>query len=163
MRPGKDEYFLQMAELVSTRSTCLRRHVGCVVVDYNSHVIATGYNGVASGMDHCNQKSMLRYVDLSPEVIYPYACEGANSPSGEDLEKCHAIHAEQNALLQCNDVQDIDTIYCTVSPCMTCMKLILNTSTQRVVYRGVYNHEGVFKLAMAQGIKMVHHLDEAAE
>ena len=72
-----------MAELVAERSTCRRRKVGCVLVDSNNHVVATGYNGVPTHFPHCLDEP----------------CEGATAPSGESLEKCLAVHAEQNALL----------------------------------------------------------------
>ena len=108
-RQPADFYFLRMALLVSERGTCVRRKVGCILVNKKNHVLATGYNGNPSGFMHCLDNP----------------CKGANSKSGKDLDKCEAIHAEQNALLQCKDVYDIDTIYCTVSPCIHCVKSVL--------------------------------------
>ena len=110
-RPPADFYFLRMAKLVSERGTCIRRKVGCVFVNKKNHIIATGYNGNPSGFNHC--------------IDYP--CLGSKSKSGEDLDKCEAIHAEQNALLQCKDVYDIDRVYTTLEPCVHCVKLLLNT------------------------------------
>lgn len=133
MRPSSDEYFLSMARLVSSRTTCLRRSVGCVLVNHRKHVIATGYNGVAAGRPHCNE------VDPFDPAGYPNACSGATSESGTDLHLCEAIHAEQNALLQCKDVYEIHTAYVTVSPCMHCLKLLLNTSCQRIVCFQLYD------------------------
>jgi dCMP deaminase len=124
MRPDKDTYFLRMAFLCSERSTCPRRKVGCVLVNERGHVLATGYNGVPAGFKHC--------ID-SP-------CPGANAEPGQGLEKCEAIHAEQNALLQCKNVYDIHTAYCTDSPCVTCVKLLLNTSCKRIVFMRRYPH-----------------------
>jgi len=124
-RMNKDEYFSNMAQLVSRRATCARRSVGCVLVSGRGHVLATGYNGPPSGSDHC--------ID-SP-------CPGASYPSGAGLERCEAIHAEQNALLQCRDVFQIETAYVTTMPCMTCIKLSLNTSCQRIVYVEDYPHK----------------------
>ena len=121
-RPSKDEYFMDMALLVSERSTCLRRKVGAVLINKRKHVLATGYNGVASGQPHC--------LDIP--------CIGANSASGTDLDLCEAVHAEQNALLQCRNVFEIDTCYVTVSPCMTCTKLLLNTSCQTIIFEEDY-------------------------
>jgi dCMP deaminase len=66
--------------------------------------------------------------------VYAHACSGAASPSGTNLDACEAIHAEQNALLQCHDVFDIHTCYVTASPCVTCTKLLLNTGCQRIVF-----------------------------
>lgn len=112
-----DEYFLAIAKLVSSRGTCARRRVGCVVVDNGNRILATGYNGVPRGVSHC--------------IDYP--CPGADYPSGEGLDKCDATHAEQNALLQCHDVEQIHTCYTTLAMCSTCTKLLLNTNCQRIV------------------------------
>ena len=117
-RPSKTTYFLAMAKLVSTRGTCARRRVGCVLVDKYGLVLATGYNGNGRGQGHC--------ID-SP-------CEGAKFKSGEGLEKCEAIHAEQNAILQCKNTEHIEKAYITLSPCVTCVKLLLNTSCKEIVY-----------------------------
>ena len=122
LRPNRDEYFLSMASLVSLRATCRRRRVGCVLVDANRHVLATGYNGVARSMPHC--------LDTP--------CDGANLPSGTGLDRCNAIHAEQNALLQCRDVEAIETAYITTSPCVTCVKLLMNTGCKRIVFIQCY-------------------------
>lgn len=141
MRPNRDEYFLRMAELVATRSTCLRRNVGCVLVNSRGHVLATGYNGVAAGLPHCNQENPAYHmaIDASDEEIRPrfqhiHACPGANSPSGTNLEGCEAIHAEENALLQCRDVWEINTCYCTTAPCFSCLKKLMNTGCWRIVF-----------------------------
>lgn len=123
-RISTDEYFLQMATLVAQRATCSRRKVGCVLTNYYGHVLATGYNGVASGRRHC--------ID-SP-------CPGAGLPSGEGLHLCEAIHAEQNALIQCRNSLEIYTAYCTASPCMLCLRMLMNTSCRRLVFREVYPH-----------------------
>jgi dCMP deaminase len=136
MRPDKDTYFLRMAELVATRSTCLRRAVGAVAVSARGHVLGTGYNGVPSGFPHCN------HHDPFHETGYPHACAGATAPSGTALDTCNALHAEQNMLLQCKDVYEIDTVYCTTEPCITCTKLLLNTSCRRVVFLDCYPSGG---------------------
>lgn len=138
MRPEKDAYFLRMADLVATRATCLRRSVGCVLTNERGHVLATGYNGVAAGQPHCNTRC---------DGKFPHACEGATAKSGTSLDTCQAIHAEQNALLQCGDVFRIHTCYCTTLPCVVCTKLLLNTSCARIVYIDEYPHsEAVRKL-----------------
>lgn len=170
-RPDIDTYFMRMATLVATRSTCLRRTVGCVLVNARSHVIATGYNGVAAGLPHCN-----KLIDKSSSVNgtiniligannkYPNACEGATLPSGEGLDKCQAIHAEQNALLQCRDVYEIFSCYTTTLPCITCAKLFLNTGCQRIVYGETYPHQAeVEKLMEARGIALIQHLRPLAK
>ena len=117
-----DWYFLKMAFLAAERATCVRRKVGCILINSKNHVIATGYNGVASGQDHCTDNP----------------CNGADFKSGEGLDVCQAIHAEQNALLQCKDVYDIQSVYCTVSPCIHCIKLLLNTSATQIIFGEKY-------------------------
>jgi dCMP deaminase len=126
MRPTTTEYFSKMARLVSTRGTCFRRKVGCVLVDSRNFVLATGYNGRPSGFDHCEGDTK---------------CEGACSKSGTNLDACEAIHAEQNALLQCSDSQRIYAAYVTAFPCITCIKLLLNTSCKLIVYDEDYPHQ----------------------
>lgn len=123
-RPDKDTYFLRMALLVAERATCARRRVGCVLVDRHGFVMATGRNGPPSGWQHC--------------IDHP--CPGASSAPGEGLDLCEAIHAEQNALLQCRNTQEIDIAYCTDSPCVTCTKLLMNTSCRRIVFVRRYPH-----------------------
>jgi dCMP deaminase len=87
------------------------------------HILATGYNGPARGQDHC----------------LDFPCPGANLQSGQGLDLCEAIHAEQNALLQCRDVQQIHTCYTTTSPCTHCVKLLLNTSCEVIFYYEAYS------------------------
>ena len=125
MRPSAEEWAMSMALVTAQRSTCVRRHVGCVLLNHRGHVLATGYNGVPSGFDHCNEG---------------HQCPGGFAKSGEDLDKCFAVHAEVNALLQCHDVYQIDTAYTTTSPCMACCKLLLNTSCKRIVFIEEYAH-----------------------
>ena len=124
-RPTRDQMYLAMAELVATRGTCSRRQVGCVLVDKRGRVLATGYNGPASGRPHCSEG---------------HPCPGAGFRSGEGLDKCEAIHAEQNAVLLLHDPWAVDTVYCTASPCLSCVKLLLGTSAKRIVCREIYPH-----------------------
>lgn len=155
MRPTKDQYFIDMAVLVSTRGTCLRRKVGCVLVNSRGHVIATGYNGVAAGLPHCNHSDEIgTRVDGVVVFDHPHACEGVGSPSGTNLDSCQAIHGEQNALLQCKDVFEIDTAYVTAKPCVSCMKLFMNTSCKRIVYLEDYPHSYSDSLAAKASISL---------
>lgn len=133
-----DEYFLNISKAVSLRSTCIRRNVGCVITSKRNHILATGYNGVAPNQLHCNHESVIQHVSLEVEHVHHNACEGANSKSGENLDKCEAIHAEQNALLQCSNVWDTHTIYITTSPCMHCLKMIMRTTIKRIVFDEIY-------------------------
>jgi dCMP deaminase len=125
-RPSRDEVYLAMAEILATRGTCPRRKVGCVITDVDGRVLAVGYNGVASGRPHCHEPGR--------------ACPGAGYPSGQGLEFCEAIHAEQNAILQLSDARAAHTIYTTAFPCHSCLKLLLGTAAKRIVYREAYSH-----------------------
>lgn len=125
MRPSIDVYMMSLALMASSRATCSRRSVGCILTDHHNFVIATGYNGVPKGMAHCG------------EAI----CPGMRSVSGTNLDGCMAIHAEQNALLQVKDTQSVAVAYCTTQPCLTCTKLLMNTSCYRIVYLQKYSHQ----------------------
>lgn len=128
-----------------------------MLLDRSGHVIATGYNGVASGLPHCNEYG--RHVSTKD---YPNACAAADAPSGQSLDGCQAIHAEQNALLQCREVREIQTAYVTASPCMTCTKLLLNTGCKRIVYLEEYPHATAKDLWLSAGrewVKGEYHAD----
>ena len=126
MRPSKDAIFLTIANVLAQRGTCAKRQVGCILVNKHGHIIGSGYNGNAAGLEHCINKP----------------CAGANQPSGEgtSLYMCEAIHAEQNALLQCKDVQQIDTCYVTCSPCVQCTKLLMQTSCRDIIFSEPSSH-----------------------
>lgn len=123
MRQSHDEYYMDIAITVSQRSTCVRRKVGCVAIDSNNHILSTGYNGVPRGAPHCEDEK----------------CVGAWYAKGEKLDDCRAIHAEVNAICQAHST-DIHSMYITVSPCMSCMKMILSTRCRRLVFRRIYDH-----------------------
>lgn len=132
-RPTWDEYFMKIAALVSERSTCLRHHVGAIIVK-DKRVITTGYNGAASGVRDCLELGCLR--------------NQLNIPSGERHEICRAIHAEQNAIIQASkhgeNIND-STIYCTHSPCIICAKMCVNAGIKRFVTYGQYPDIGGVK------------------
>lgn len=144
-RPSLDQYLMGVAQLAATRTTCIRRGVGCVLSNARGHILAVGYNGVAAGMPHCNEEvteqlpthemgggsRFAKVLIRGIRVHHPHACKGHDLPPGQD--SCEAVHAEQNALLQCRDPWEIDTAYVTLSPCKACMKLLLNTSCSRLV------------------------------
>ena len=134
-RPSQDEYFLAMAKLVATRGTCARRKVGCVFVNLQNHVVATGYNGVAAGLPHC--------------IDNP--CPGSGLPSGQGLQLCEALHAEENALIQLRDAGALHTVYCTASPCINCTRKLLNTSCKRIVFIEEYPHPQAKELWVSMG------------
>lgn len=151
MRPTIDVWALNLALLTAKRSTCLRRQVGCVLLNQRGHVIATGYNGVAAGLPHCNEVG-----GGGDEFIRPFACKSTRAPSGAQLDGCQAIHAEQNALLQCMDVHQIQTAYVTVSPCMTCTKLLLNTSCRKIIFLEGCPHQEAETLWTSSGRDWVY-------
>lgn len=121
-RPSWDEYFLEIAKLVASRSTCLRRQVGAVLVK-DKRVLATGYNGAPSSLAHCLDIGCLR--------------ENLSIPSGERHELCRGLHAEQNAVIQAAyhgvSIKGA-TLYCTHHPCIICSKMLINAGVNRVVY-----------------------------
>jgi dCMP deaminase len=120
-RPTWDEYFMEIARLVASRSTCLRRQVGAVMVK-DKNILATGYNGTPSGIRHCAEVGCLR--------------QQLNVPSGERHELCRGLHAEQNAIIQAaKHGINIDgaTLYCTHSPCIICSKMLINSGVKRIV------------------------------
>ena len=120
-RPSWDEYFLEMANLVAKRSTCLRRSVGAVLVK-EKRILATGYNGAPSGLKHCFEIGCMR--------------QKLKVPSGERHELCRALHAEQNALIQ-SSLYGISvkgsTLYSTTQPCVICAKMLINAGIIEIV------------------------------
>lgn len=153
MRISRDTWAMELALVTAKRATCLRRSVGCVLLDGRGHVIATGYNGVASGQPHCNDAKLIAHPDKPTDLSYPHACDGAHASSGVNLDGCRAIHAEQNALLQCRDVYAIQTCYVTASPCVTCTKLLLNTSCQEIVFVDEYPQPAAKEMWLLAGRK----------
>lgn len=143
-RPNWDEYFMQMAELAATRSTCSRRKVGAAIIK-NKHVIATGYNGVPRGIAHCEDRGgCLR--------------EKLNVPSGERHELCMGLHAEQNAIIQAATMgQAIEgsTIYVTNQPCVICAKMIINAGIRRIVVKSGYPDQLAVDILAEAGLKIV--------
>ena len=124
MRPSKDEVMLAIAYALSTRATCMKRAVGCVLVDAKGRIIATGYNGTPAGTRHCTDTPC-----------------GAGAV-GSDT--CQAVHAEINALMQCHDIDAIDTCYTTCAPCNNCGKSLLNTGCKKLVYLNTNETEAAF-------------------
>lgn len=143
-RPSWDEYFMQMAELTAQRSTCLRRHVGAVIVK-DKHIIATGYNGAPRGLKHCDELGGCLRQKLGV-------------PSGQRHELCRALHAEQNAIIQAATLgQSIEegTIYVTHQPCVICAKMIINAGIKRIVVREGYPDELATEILDEAGIKVI--------
>jgi dCMP deaminase len=155
MRPTWDEYFMQMAELAASRVTCLRGKVGAVAVR-DRHVLATGYNGPPKGVEHCHHPSQItlngKDVDCHMKCIRMLN----NIPSGQRHELCRGIHAEQNVIAQAayHGVSLCGaTIYCTMRPCVTCMKQLINAGVKEIIYKGDYPDE--LAMAIAQQTEIV--------
>ncbi len=128
-RVSWDEYFIAFAHLAASRSTCLRRKVGAVIVR-DKHIISTGYNGAPKGVRHCSETGCLR--------------EKLKVPSGQRHELCRGLHAEQNAIIQAalyGISTDSGVIYCTNQPCVICAKMIINAGIRKVVYAEGYTDE----------------------
>ena len=134
---------MDIAKLVSSRSTCLRRQVGAVLVR-DKHIIATGYNGAPRGVRHCLEVGCLR--------------EKLGIPSGERHEMCRGTHAEQNAIIQAalhGVSTDGSTLYCTHQPCILCAKMLINAGVKRVVFQGEYPDGLALELMNEAGIDMI--------
>jgi len=120
-RPGWDEYFLEVASLVSRRATCLRRRVGAVLVK-DKKILATGYNGAPSGIRHCIDTLCLR--------------DKLKIPSGQRHELCRGLHAEQNVILQAA-LYGVSTkgsaLYVTNQPCIICTKMLINAGIKEII------------------------------
>ncbi len=142
MRPSLDRYFMEIAYLVASRSTCLRNQVGAVIVK-EKQILSTGYNGAPSGLPHCLDIGCLR--------------EQLKVPSGERHELCRAVHAEQNAIVQAAkhgvSIKG-GTIYTTHQPCIMCSKMIINAGLVRVVYGQSYADENGIRYLEEAGIKI---------
>ena len=150
-RPSWDEYFMTLAEQVRTRTTCIRRGVGAVVVK-NHRILATGYNGVPSGLPHCGVTGCLR--------------EKLGVPSGQRHEICRGLHAEQNAIIQAArhgiNIEGA-SIYVTNQPCVVCAKMIINAGIDEIIYKEPYPDELAMELLGQSGIKMREYPGPEAE
>jgi dCMP deaminase len=142
-RPDWDTYFMNFARLAEQRSTCLRRRVGAVIVKERM-VLATGYNGAPKGLAHCAETGCLR--------------ERLQIPSGERAELCRGLHAEQNAIIQASyhgvAIRDA-TLYCTISPCVICVKMIINAGIRRVFFCGLYDDRLAQEMAAEAGLELI--------
>ena len=141
-RPSYDEYFMEMAKVVSKRSTCLRRKVGAILVK-DKHILSTGYNGAPKGLSHCSEVGCLR-KDLKV-------------PSGERHELCRGLHAEQNAIIQAAvfgiSIKN-SILYCTNTPCVVCVKMLINAGVDEIVFLGEYPDELAKKMLDESSIKI---------
>ncbi|MCL4334750.1 MAG: cytidine/deoxycytidylate deaminase family protein [Candidatus Thermoplasmatota archaeon] len=139
-RPTWDQYFMRMAFMAASRSSCTRRKVGAVIVKDNN-VIATGYNGPPSGMANCDVVGCIR--------------DDLDIPSGERHELCRGLHAEQNAIIQAavhgSSIKDA-VIYTTTHPCVVCSKMIINSKLKEIIYAEGYPDELAELMILESGI-----------
>lgn len=141
-RPGWDKYFVEIAKLVSTRSTCLRRKVGAILVK-DKRILSTGYNGAPTGLKHCDEVGCLRQKE--------------KVPSGQRHELCRGLHAEMNTLLQaCSYGVNLKgaTLYSTNQPCMLCAKMLINAGIEKVVILAEYPDKQALSILREAKIKV---------
>ena len=140
-RPSWDEYFIKMAFLIAERSTCIRHHVGAVLV-HNNRIISSGYNGAPSGIKDCIELGCLR--------------DQLGIKSGMLQEICRAVHAEQNAIIQAalqGTTTEDSTIYCTHSPCIICAKMVVNAKIKKFIACTYYPDKTFEDLFKEAGVK----------
>ena len=117
---------MTLANQVATRTTCMRRGVGAVIVK-ERRILATGYNGVPAGLAHCAETGCLR--------------QQLGVPSGQRHEICRGLHAEQNAIIQAArygiDIEG-SSIYITTEPCSVCAKMLINAGIKEIVFATAY-------------------------
>ncbi|KIM32063.1 hypothetical protein M408DRAFT_326761 [Serendipita vermifera MAFF 305830] len=147
LRPRWDTYFMTLASLASQRSNCMKRRVGAILVRYN-RILATGYNGTPRGLTNCNEGGCPR-------------CNG-KAKSGEALDECLCLHAEENALLEAGRerVGDGDgaVLYCNTCPCLRCSVKIVQIGVREVVYNLAYSMDAAAAdVFIAAGVTLRQH------
>lgn len=148
-----DKRFMEVAELVSTWSSCFQenRKVGAVIVK-NKRIITTGYNGASSGVQNCMDRGSCMRKDMGIE-------------SGTMHELCYATHAEQNAIIQAAKMGvsiDGGTLYCTHQPCSICSKMLINAGITRIVFKRGYPDEFSVKMLNDANIEIVQYVDDGS-
>ena len=142
-RPPWDEYFMSIARVVASRSNCIKRKVGSIVVS-DRRIISTGYNGTPRGTLNCNEGGC------------PRCASGAEA--GTQLEECLCSHAEENAITQAAfhgvSVRGA-SVYTTFSPCLMCTKMIINAGISEVIYDSPFPlGETSLRLLHEAGVKL---------
>ncbi len=142
-RPSWHEYFMGITDLVATRSTCIRRKVGAILVK-DKRILTSGYNGAPSGIAHCAETGCLR--------------DKLKVPSGEKHELCRGVHAEQNAIIQAANhgiVVKGATLYCTNQPCSICAKMLINAGIVKIYFKDGYNDPLGEEMLKEAGITLI--------
>lgn len=127
-RPSWDEYFMAIAQVVASRSVCLRHKIGAVITNDDKQILSTGYNGPPRGTQHCAARG---------------GCirDKENIPSGKEQEYCFGLHAEQNAIVQAarEGIRLLGgTLYSTHQPCSLCARMIVNAGIKNVYFMDEY-------------------------
>jgi dCMP deaminase len=134
---------MDITKVVASRSTCIRRQVGAVIVK-GKRLLTSGYNGAPKSLEHCLEKGCLREVN--------------KIPSGERHELCRGIHAEQNAVVQAA-VYGVAisgaTVYCTHQPFSACTKILINAGIVRIVYTHGYPDKLSEEILREAGIECI--------
>jgi len=141
-RPSWDTYFMRIAGEVALRSTCMRRQIGALIVR-DRRILATGYNNVPSGIEHCTAKGCLR--------------DQLNIPSGQRVELCRGIHAEQNAVVQAakyGTAIDGASMYTTTQPCILCAKIMINAGITEIVFVGDFPDQLAIEMLHEAGVSL---------
>ena len=146
-RPSWDEYFIEVANVVKSRSTCLSSAKGAVLV-LGRQIISTGYNGTPAGTKHCDEGGCARCLSVKEGRL----------KSGMELENCACCHAEENAIVQAakNGIRTAGTtLYSTHSPCTFCSKMIINADIKKVVVSNSYPDQLGVRLMKEAGLQLV--------
>ena len=145
-RPSWDAYFVSIAHIVQTRSTCIRGTCGAILTR-DKRIVTTGYNGTPSGIKDCNEGGCVRCSERENNTI----------KAGERKEQCVCVHAEQNALIQASyhGITTVGTtLYSTVAPCITCAKALINAGVVEVVFDNEHSDDFGEKLLREAGVKV---------
>jgi dCMP deaminase len=144
LRPNWDTYFIRLAELASTRSNCMKRPIGAIIVK-DHRIVATGYNGTPYGTINCCEGG----------------CERCNSGAreGTKLDLCACVHAEANAILHAGRLASVGgTLYTSTFPCLACSKTVIQAGITRIVYHKSYDNSEISQHMLNQaGIEVVQH------
>ncbi|KAI0530037.1 cytidine deaminase-like protein [Xylaria digitata] len=144
LRPSWDSYFMALASLAARRCNCMKRAVGCVLVDSKRRVISTGYNGTPRNLTNCMEGGCPR-------------CNSGDVTSGVSLATCLCLHAEENALLEAGRerIRDGSVLYCNTCPCLTCSIKIVQVGISEVVYNQGYSMDGeTARVFLSAGVKL---------
>ncbi|KAI1421103.1 cytidine deaminase-like protein [Xylaria sp. FL1777] len=144
LRPSWDSYFMALASLAARRCNCMKRAVGCVLVDSKRRVISTGYNGTPRNLTNCMEGGCPR-------------CNSGDVSSGVSLATCLCLHAEENALLEAGRerIRDGSVLYCNTCPCLTCSIKIVQVGISEVVYSQGYSMDGeTARIFLSAGVKL---------